>query len=127
MLNKGGKYKNKKTIVDGIKFDSKLELYCYNLLKSNDIHFSFQHKIELVPKFRYNNENIRAITIIVDFVIYIDNKEIFVDTKGMPTETSKIKYKMLRYHLKERQDTDVIWLKNQSQVNSFINQIIREK
>lgn len=126
-LNKVGKYRNKKTVVDGVKFDSKLELYCYELLKQNNIHFSFQYKVELVPKFKYNQENIRAITMVVDFVIYIDNSEIYVDTKGLATETSKIKYKMLKNHLKERVDTDVVWLKNKSEVNSFINQIIRER
>lgn len=120
---KGSKYGNKKVEVDGIKFDSRLELYCYELLKQFNIDFEFQTRIELVPKFRYNSENIRAITIIVDFVINVNGTLIYVDTKGLPTEVSKIKYKMLRYHLKEQGNTDVVWLKNKKEVLSFINKI----
>jgi len=120
---KGSKYGNKKVQVDGIKFDSRLELYCYELLKESSIDFEFQKRLELVPKFRYNKENIRAITMIIDFVINVDGKYIYVDTKGLPTEVSKIKYKMLRYHLKDEDNTDVVWLKNKKEVLSFINKI----
>jgi hypothetical protein len=77
MLSKRRKYGNNKTEVDGVKFDSRLELYCYNLLKENNIDFIFQEKIELIPKFRYNTQNIRAITMLVDFVILSDGKRIY--------------------------------------------------
>jgi hypothetical protein len=33
LLNKKGKYGNKKEIVDGVKFDSRLEMYCHAELK----------------------------------------------------------------------------------------------
>lgn len=127
MLSKRRKYGNNKTEVDGVKFDSRLELYCYNLLKENNIDFIFQEKIELIPKFRYNTQNIRAITMLVDFVILSDGKRIYVDTKGLATEVSKIKYKMLRYHLKELDNTDVVWLKNKREVNSFIQEVKSKK
>jgi hypothetical protein len=43
------------------------------------------------------------------------------------TEVSKIKYKMLRYHLKELDNTDVVWLKNKREVNSFIQEVKSKK
>jgi len=127
LLNKKGKYGNKKEIVDGVKFDSRLEMYCHAELKRVGIEFIFQEKIELIPKFRYNTQNIRAITMLVDFVVLFGGKRIYVDTKGMPTEVSKIKYKMLRYHLREQENTDVVWLKNKKEVNSFISSLKEEE
>jgi hypothetical protein len=64
---------------------------------------------------------------LVDFVVLFGGKRIYVDTKGMPTEVSKIKYKMLRYHLREQENTDVVWLKNKKEVNSFISSLKEEE
>lgn len=123
MLYKKGKYGNKKIEVDGVKFDSKLEMFCYNLFKDNNIDFDFQHTIVLIDKFKYNGESIRAITIIVDFVLRVNDCVYYVDSKGFPTEVSKIKYKMLRNQLKDFKNTDVLWLKSQKQAIEFVNKI----
>lgn len=117
------KYGNKKIVVDGVKFDSKLEHYCYGYLQLIGVDFDFQHRITLVDKFRFNDKGIRALTMIVDFVVKKDEKTIYVDTKGFPTEVSKIKYKLLRNQLKEIDNTDVVWLKNKKEVNEFINSL----
>jgi protein associated with RNAse G/E len=118
------KYGNKKIVVNGVKFDSKLEYYCHGYLELVGIDFDFQYKIVLVDKFRFNDKGIRAITMIVDFVVRKDGKTIYVDTKGFPTETSKIKYKLLKDKLKDEENVDVVWLKNKKEVNSFINSLI---
>ena len=120
MFYKKNKYGNKKIIFNDIKFDSKLELYCYKLLKEMEISFSFQEKIILVDKFRYNNKTIRAITLTVDFVIKNSEKTIYLDTKGFATEVAKIKYKMLKNKLKEDPSTEVVWLNTQKNVKQFI-------
>jgi len=117
------KYGNKKVVVDGVKFDSKLELFCYNLLKECDIDFEFQKKQVLFDKFKYNGKTIRAITMLIDFVINHDGKTIYLDTKGFATETSKIKYKILKYKLKEDLFTDVVWLHNQKEVREYVNKL----
>jgi protein associated with RNAse G/E len=118
------KYGNKKIIINGIKFDSKLEHYCHGYLQLVGVDFDFQYKLTLVEKFRFNDKGIRAITMIIDFVVRHNEKTIYVDTKGFPTEVSKIKYKLLRNKLKEEKNTDVVWLKNKKEVNSFINNLI---
>jgi DNA-binding protein len=120
LLIKRNKYGNKKVEVDGIKFDSKLELYLYNKLKENDLDFDFQAKEVLIPKFRFRIENIRAIEMRVDFLLRFNERKIYIDTKGFATAEAKIKYKMLKNKYKEDVDVEVIWLKTQKEVNSFI-------
>lgn len=123
-MQKKRKYGNTKTIVGGVKFDSKLEQYCHGYLELIGCDFDFQQRTTLVGKFRFNEKGIQAITIIVDFVIRKDGKTIYVDTKGFPTETSKIKYKLLKNLIKDEDNVDVVWLKNKKEVNSFISSLI---
>ena len=127
LFNKKGKYGNKKIEVDGVKFDSKLEMFCYNLFKNNELDFDFQKTITLIDKFKYNGESIRAITMIVDFVLNVNDIVYYIDSKGFPTEVSKIKYKMLKNQLKEDKDTDVLWLKSQKQAIEFVNNLKNKK
>lgn len=102
------KYKNKKVIVDGIGFDSKLESNRYLELKllekAKEIKdLRMQVKFELQPKYKKNNKIIRAITYVADFVYYDLKKEkiIVEDTKGYKTEVYKMKKKMFEYKYPE--------------------------
>lgn len=118
------KYGNKKVIANGIKFDSKLEHYLYGYLQLINSDFDFQHRITLVEGFKFNGKAVRAITMLVDFIVRKNGKTYYVDTKGFPTEVSKIKYKMLKNQLKDCENVDVIWLSDEKQVNGFINSLI---
>jgi len=97
------KYNNRKTIVDGITFDSKKEadFYCQlKLLKqAGEIKdFGLQEKFELVPTFRKNGTTYRAITYIADFVIENNDGTMeVVDVKGVETQVFKIKKKLFEY------------------------------
>jgi len=53
------KYRNKPVKVDGIKFASKLEKYCYDLLTGFKIPFEFQRWVDLTRPFEYYGEKIR--------------------------------------------------------------------
>ena len=97
------KYKNIKTKVDGIKFDSKAEAKRYielkMLLKGKYItDLELQPKFELQPKYITNKgEHIRAIIYKADFM-YIENGITIVeDVKGVETKDFKLKKKMLEY------------------------------
>ena len=92
---KYSKYGNTKIVVDGVKFDSKLEMYCYDVLTQMEFDFEFQKKIILIDSFKYNKKAIRPITLIVDFVINHEGIEHYVDIKGFATDVSKIKYKIV--------------------------------
>ena len=117
---KRSKYGNKKLEVDGVKFDSKLELFCHDLLTKMNFEFEFQKKIILIDGFRYNKKAIRPITLTVDFVVKHNDIDYYIDIKGFATDVSKIKYKMLRYQLKDNPKTDVIWLYTKKGIYQFL-------
>ena len=117
------KYGNKKIVAGGVKFDSNLEYFCYILLKECNIDFEFQKKEILFDKFKFNGKTIRAITMLIDFVITNNGKTIYLDTKGFATETSKIKYKILKNKLKDDLFVDVVWLHNKKEVSEFVNNL----
>jgi hypothetical protein len=121
------KYGNKKLEVNGVKFDSKLELVCYDLLNKLNFEFEFQKKIILIDGFRYNKKAIRPITLTVDFVVKHNDIDYYIDIKGFATDVSKIKYKMLRYQLKDNPKTDVLWLHSQRAILQFLNNLKEEK
>lgn len=97
------KYKNKKVIVDDIKFDSKHEAEYYLLLKrlkeeGKIKDFELQKKYELQPSFKKYNKNHRPITYTVDYVVYhLDNEIECIDIKGMETQQGVMRRKMFDY------------------------------
>ena len=123
---KKNKYGNVKVEHNGIKADSKLEMMAYNLLKANNFEFDFQVTIELLPKHvNWNKKKIRATEMIVDFVIYLNGVNIYLDTKGFATSESKIKYKWLSYKLIESGEKHRIeWKKTKLEVEGFILELI---
>jgi hypothetical protein len=97
------KYGNKKTVVDGITFDSKREAARYQelklLQKAGEISgLELQPKYGLLPKFIKNGKTHKAITYIADFTYCEGDKRIVEDVKGMETEVFKIKRKMFEYY-----------------------------
>lgn len=85
------KYWAEKNVVDGIKFDSKVESDYYLYLKSLGKEFTLQPKYLLQEKFINNQgENIRPIHYVADFAY----DDIVVDIKGMPTSDAKLKRKL---------------------------------
>lgn len=113
------KYRNLKTVVDGISFDSRKEANHYNRLKqladNKEIEdLRMQVKYELIPAIweehvvhlKTKDKTVRkcvqrAVNYIADFV-YKDMKtgeEVVVDVKGMRTKEYKLKKKMMRAFL----------------------------
>lgn len=98
------KYKNKKTIVDDIQFDSKLEAKRYNELKllekSGEIkELKLQPSFELIPSFKKNGKTFRKAIYKADFS-YVDTETgetIIEDTKGYVTDLYKLKKKIFEY------------------------------
>ena len=102
------KYHNKKTIVNNIKFDSKLEAKRYTELKwlerAGEIRdLELQPCFELIPTFKKNNKTYRKTTYKADFK-YFDtrlNKIVVEDTKGFKTDVYLLKKKMFEYKYKD--------------------------
>lgn len=101
---KQSKYKNKKCIYNGIKFDSKKEMAYYIKLKMLEEKgkikkLELQKTYELQPSFKVNGKTYRRITYKADFsyITTEDDKLHIVDTKGFRTEVYKLKRKMFAY------------------------------
>lgn len=101
---KQNKYKNKKVIYDGIKFDSKREMAYYIKLKMLEEKgkikdLELQKTYELQPSFKVNGKTYRKIIYKCDFsyITIEDDKLHIVDTKGFRTEVYKLKRKMFAY------------------------------
>ncbi|MEJ8752644.1 DUF1064 domain-containing protein [Lagierella sp. ICN-221743] len=95
------KYNARKTIIDGIKFDSKKEAYRYRelklLLKAGEIKdLELQPKFTLQDSFKHQGKTQRKITYIADFKYYDNLKKCWIveDTKGFKTDVYNIKKKM---------------------------------
>lgn len=97
------KYGNKRTTVDGISFDSKLEASRYCELKllerAGEIHsLQLQPAFELVPAFTKFGKRYRAVKYVADFAYY-DKDGVYTveDTKGFRTAVYALKRKLFDY------------------------------
>ncbi len=95
------KYRAKKTVVDGITFDSKAEARRYSELKLLQMgkrikDLCLQPKFELQAGFTHKGKKIQAISYIADFSYTDCDTGTFVveDVKGMRTKDFNLKYKM---------------------------------
>lgn len=93
------KYHAKKTVVDGMAFDSKREADRYLVLKSmeedGDIEdLRRQVRYELVPAFDVDGKHYRPVYYVADFVYAAGGKEVVEDVKGMRTDVYRLKSKL---------------------------------
>nr|UVX91920.1 MAG: Protein of unknown function (DUF1064) [Bacteriophage sp.] len=95
------KYHAKKTVVDGITFDSKREADRYLVLKRMEEDGTIedlrrQVRYELIPAFDVDGRHYRPVFYMPDFT-YTDREtgeEIVEDVKGMRTDVYKLKSKL---------------------------------
>lgn len=93
------KYHAKKTVVDGMTFDSKREADRYLVLKNieedGDIEdLRRQVRYELVPAFDVDGRHYRPVFYVADFVYVEDGKTVVEDVKGMRTDVYRLKSKL---------------------------------
>nr|UVM84392.1 MAG: protein of unknown function DUF1064 [Bacteriophage sp.] len=104
------KYHAKKTVVDGITFDSKREADRYIVLKGMEEDGTIgdlrrQVRYEIVPAFDVDGRHYRPVFYVADFVYVEDGKEVVEDVKGMRTDVYKLKSKLFarRYGMSIRE------------------------
>ena len=105
------KYHNKKTVADGIKFDSKLEAERYAQLKMIERagvirDLELQPEYELIPSFRKNGKTWRKTVYKADFMYILaeDDSYIIEDVKGSTaviTDVFRLKQKLFEYKYPE--------------------------
>ena len=94
IMQKHRKYGNIKTIVDGIKFDSKKEAKRYGDLKLMEKAGEIS-VLRLQVKF-----NLSVCSYVADFVYYDKTNHLIVeDCKGMKTPVYRLKKKMMKHEL----------------------------
>lgn len=121
-MKKNKKVKNatKKTI-DGISFKSKLEVHCYEQLKSNNIPAEYEnHKFEILPPFEYNGKKVRKMTYTPDFV----GKNFIIECKGNPNDAFPLRWKIFKYYLyKNNIQYDLYLPRSMKQVDETVEKI----
>ena len=144
MINKKVKNASECTY-NGIKFRSKLELYCYKYFLDNKVELQYEARTYVIfPKFETNvhlylpvkqrnstktelclkNNKILPITYTPDFVLQVDNKLFFIETKGRPNDVYPIKRKLFLHHLsKLNKECWFFEPHNQKQVHDTYNLI----
>lgn len=111
-------------IYDGIKFRSKLETYTYKKLKEAGIDAEYESThFELIPKFEYKGEKVRAMTYLPDFV----GKNFIIECKGLVTDSFPLRWKIFKYYLKqENKDYKLFLVRNQKQVDEMVNELSKK-
>lgn len=102
MWNGRSKYHAKKTVVDGITFDSKREADRYLVLKSMEEDGAIENlrrqvRYELVPAFDVDGRHYRPVHYVADFVYRENGHEVIEDVKGMKTDVYRLKSKLVAY------------------------------
>jgi hypothetical protein len=96
------KYNANKTIIDWIKFASKLEANRYLYFKKKWIKIiELQPKFSLQPKFEYEWVKYREIKYISDFLIKIWDMLVIIDMKWMLLPEYQLKKKLFLYKIWE--------------------------
>lgn len=102
--SKKSKFHAQKTVLDGIKFDSKKEANRYAELKLMERAglikgLQRQVRFELIPSFDVDGKHYRPTTYVADFV-YTDvksGKQVVEDCKGFRTDIYRLKAKMFAH------------------------------
>ena len=105
------KYHNKKTVIDGIKFDSKIEAERYAQLKMMERagvirDLELQPEYELIPSFKKDGKTWRKTVYKADFryILAENDKTIIEDVKGSTaviTDVFRLKQKLFEYKYPE--------------------------
>lgn len=102
MAARASKYHAKKTVVDGIEFDSAKEAKRYAKLRDMEEAgkiqgLRLQVPFELLPSFECDGVKYRGMRYIADFVYSRDGKQVVEDCKGFKTSDYKLKKKLMAY------------------------------
>ena len=105
----------------GLNFRSKLELYTYEAFLKANIAVKYEPKhYTLLPKFEYNEEKIRPITYLPDFV----GKNFVVECKGLVTADFPLRFKLFKRYLKQHKSKSKVYLvRNHKQVDEMIAEL----
>jgi len=107
---------------DGISFKSKLEMYCYKLLKERNVPVEYEVvKFQILPPFTYNDEKVRCMTFTPDFV----GDTFVVECKGFMNDAFPLRWKLFKYHLATNKLRYDLYLpRNKKDVEKVVTEIV---
>ena len=121
------KYKNQKTVIKNIRFDSKLEGMVYlkilELAKKYPIAFERQPEYELIDGFQVNGSKYRKTVYKGDFNIVINGRIFTIDCKGYSTEVFKLKRKLFA----KRYGREIVVIRSVSEFEKWFMEKIKEE
>lgn len=102
VLLAGSKYRARKTVVDGIQFDSAKEAKRYTKLRDMERageiqELRLQVPFEILPSFECDGVKYRGMKYIADFVYYRNGVRLVEDVKGAKTPEYRMKKKLMAY------------------------------
>lgn len=123
------KYRNRKTKIKGINFDSKLEGMVYlkilELAKKYPIAFERQPEYELIEGFQVNGSKYRKTVYKGDFNVVINGKIYTIDVKSPASETQVFKLK--RKLFAQKYGREIITVKSVAEFEKWFKKTIREE
>lgn len=127
MMKSKSKFRNKKNVVRGITFDSKLESYVYLKILELDKRYNFRYRLQpryiLVDKFAVDDTRFRAITYIADFELEINGRTYTIDVKGFKTNVFSLKEKLFA----KQYNRLIICVKSVREFEDWFKRIIKIK
>lgn len=110
---------------DGIRFDSKLEVSMYQMLKVAGIKFELKPLFLLQPEYLYMGKIVKAITWEPDYLI---NEKTIIDTKGHRTDTFDLRLKMFKYQAWQTgREYEIFLPSDKKECYEVLNEIIKNK
>jgi len=103
--------------LNGIVFDSKMEMKVWEWLAQNSMVPERQISFELQPKFELNGVKYRAITYVADFALEVAGHRYIIDVKGFRTPDYALKLKLMAYVHK----IAIVEIKSVKQMREFID------
>lgn len=118
------KYKNRKTTIKGITFDSQLESHVYlklvDLQRDYNFDFSLQPKYELQKGYDLNGKKIRSINYKGDFEICLNGRKYVLDSKGFETKEFLLKKKLFGFKFGK----EIICIKSARDLEKWFMEVI---
>lgn len=110
---------------DGIKFRSKLEVYCHKQLKKHKIKADYEaFTYPILDKFKFNDKTVRGITYTPDFV----GEDFIIECKGWMNDSFPLRWKLFKHYLHRNNFQYELYLpRNQKDVDSMIVDILNKK
>jgi hypothetical protein len=122
------KFNNKKLKAYGIEFDSKLELYVYQMFKHKKYDIKrCEESFELLPQFKYidfitgKKRSLSSMKYTGDFFIELNDKMLVIEVKGVKTEPYRIRKKLFIH--KYGKEYGFIEIKNQADCLNVIDKL----